>query len=716
MLKNGEKVIYESNNNFELGTFGKLPIGDRKLSITNLGNIIIEENSNFFKREEKKYFYNYSYHKQKFKVILEGMTFILQNESVPFDLITSSGSEINNNKLVIKLSFEDFKNICENQEDFMADFHGNNGIYKIDENQLILGKVEKIDNKLVLSRNEESESNNNEDNPVEINLNDVEFCKINSKNITLKGYFYNKEKDEIIKDIYIYTNSPIAQGLEERVNANRKIGKLPEGSNIFYGNICGTIGDVDYKYNEVFVVNHNDNLIFINKERKNKIITVDVTNGFKLFLDEDVVLYDNENLFTLITSSKNRSEIDLTRLQDINSENIGFTTNNMPFFMKHDEENFSIYKSKTKKLIAIRNNQIKDIIINNEAKRLHDDFSLIQIRFALNSNYTSQISVNLRHDIIPKIMKNTFVYSKSSMILKSPIPMMYMNWAKSVNDMILFNFFGNLYYMKEEIDKVFSEEMTDEDRVKIVNMLYYQIQSQKEQFDIISAYMPKAIEYGEVELFNKYNVKIDRKVFRLLQKQLFGLSNQINRHLGEIERCLSQLSFVIYSEFNTREFNTKLRNRQAGIGMAVSVASTIVMGGALSVPFLAMQGMNLYSNKKMDEKSKEIESSKLRLFTNQAIEKLNHLIDNMYPYYVNEANDNLFELFQVLGKQYANHTNNEVKEILFDRIADIYVCKQMTLNNITNIRKRDIIDKIYGAIDSNINKYDANMFLIGGIS
>ena len=268
MLKNGEKVIYESNNNFELGTFGKLPIGDRKLSITNLGNIIIEENSNFFKREEKKYFYNYSYHKQKFKVILEGMTFILQNESVPFDLITSSGSEINNNKLVIKLSFEDFKNICENQEDFMADFHGNNGIYKIDENQLVLGKVEKIDNKLVLSRNEEFKSNNNEDNPVEINLNDVEFCKTNSKNITLKCYFYNKEKDEIIKDIYIYTNSPIAQGLEERVNANRKIGKLPEGSNIFYGNICGTIGDVDYKYNEVFVVNHNDNLIFINKERK----------------------------------------------------------------------------------------------------------------------------------------------------------------------------------------------------------------------------------------------------------------------------------------------------------------------------------------------------------------------------------------------------------------------------------------------------------------
>ena len=41
---------------------------------------------------------------------------------------------------------------------------------------------------------------------------------------------------------------------------------------------------MDYKYNKVFVVNHNANLILINKERKNKIITVKVTNEFKLIL------------------------------------------------------------------------------------------------------------------------------------------------------------------------------------------------------------------------------------------------------------------------------------------------------------------------------------------------------------------------------------------------------------------------------------------------
>ena len=46
---------------------------------------------------------------------------------------------------------------------------------------------------------------------------------------------------------------------------------------------------MDCKDNEVLVVDYNDNLIFINKE-KNEILTVYVTDGFKLFLDADVVL------------------------------------------------------------------------------------------------------------------------------------------------------------------------------------------------------------------------------------------------------------------------------------------------------------------------------------------------------------------------------------------------------------------------------------------
>lgn len=702
MLRLGEKVIYESGSNFELGNFGKLSIGDKKIFITNLGNIIIEENAKIFKKEEtKKYYYSYSRNKQKFTLKLEGSTVVLQHNELPFQIGEGSTEQITPYRLIIKLSFEEFKNLCENQREVIAQFNDDAAIFKIDDKELVLGSVEKCDNKFIVK---------NLDSTFEIDLNDVEICHIDGRELHLKGYFYNKDQDVISREIYIFSNNKqLKDNLEERVNNNRKIGNLPSGSNIFYGYVCGTIEDIDYRNTEVFIVKHNNKLTFINKARKNKIVSSNFDKSLKLLLDEELVFFDGKNIFTINTSTNSKNELELNKLEDIDSENIGFTPSNMPFFIKHDENNFSIFKSANKKMLDIKNSEIKDIIINNQVKKIHSDFTQVEVRFA-----TNKININLKSDRIPRIMRDAFVYSKKTMIKKSSITSMYMNWAKSVNDMILFNFFGNLYYTKMEIDNILSKDITDEDRANIVNMLYYQIQSQRNQFDIISAYMPKAIEYGEVELFNKYNVKIDKKVFRMLQKQLFGLAAQINRHLAEIERCLSQLSFVIYSEFNTRDFNTKIKNKQVGIGMAVSVASTVVMGGGLSIPFLAMQGMNLYSNKKMDEKSKEIESSKLNLFTNQAIEKLNHLIDNMYPYYVNEANENLRDLFISLGKQYSNHSDEEVKEVLFNRIADIYVSKQMTLNNMTNMRKKELVDNIYKMIDSNMNNYDASVFLIGG--
>ena len=408
----------------------------------------------------------------------------------------------------------------------------------------------------------------------------------------------------------------------------------------------------------------------------------------KLSLGSTIALFDEENLITISTGDKSINLLDLTSLKNIKNKNIGFTSNDMPFFILQNETYLNLFKSPKKVLLSIQNSHIKDIIIDNQIKSNHEDFTKVEILFESN-----KITVNLRNEIIPKLIKNVFIYSKKNLLQRASIKDIYMNWAKSVNDMILLNFFGNIYYMKEEIDNIANKNMTDEDRVNIVNMLFYQIQEQRNQFDILSAYMPKAIEYGEVDLFKKCNVQIDNRVFRLLQRQLFNISSQINRHLSDIERSLSQLSFAIYSDFNTREYNTKLKSKQAKIGMAVSVANSLLAGSAIAIPFIAMQGMNLYTTKKMDEKAKEIESSKLKLFTNQAILKLHHLIDDMYPYYISEANYSLFDLFNKLGKQYEKLGDESIKEIIIDRIADIYVAKQMTLNSFTNIRKKDLIEK-----------------------
>ena len=702
MLKLGEKIIYESSNNFELGSFAKLQLGDKKVYLTNLGNIIIEDNTNFLKKEATKYEYVYSQYKQKLKLKIENDIILLFHENLIFNITSNEKKNDVVYKFSLKLSFEDFKMVCENQREFIGEFGENQGIIRLDNNKLILSNI----------TNEEDKFKINSDGFDEIvEFTDIERCYIMGNNLKISGYFYIKNTDEIIRDIYIYSNNKnLYKNIDKITSQNRKIGRLPDNCLICYGKVHGNIKDKDYKNTEVFIIKNNREIKFIHKQLKEEILSMNYNSLSKLSLGSTIALFDEENLITISTGDKSINLLDLTSLKNIKNKNIGFTSNDMPFFILQNETYLNLFKSPKRVLLSIQNSHIKDIIIDNQIKSNHEDFTKVEILFESN-----KITVNLRNEIIPKLIKNVFIYSKKNLLQRVSIKDIYMNWAKSVNDMILLNFFGNIYYMKEEIDNITNKNMTDEDRVNIVNMLFYQIQEQRNQFDILSAYMPKAIEYGEVDLFKKCNVQIDNRVFRLLQRQLFNISSQINRHLSDIERSLSQLSFVIYSDFNTREYNTKLKSKQAKIGMAVSVANSLLAGSAIAIPFIAMQGMNLYTTKKMDEKAKEIESSKLKLFTNQAILKLHHLIDDMYPYYISEANYSLFDLFNKLGKQYEKLGDESIKEIIIDRIADIYVAKQMTLNSFTNIRKKDLIEKLYKTIDSNMNSYDTNMFLLGGI-
>lgn len=90
---------------------------------------------------------------------------------------------------------------------------------------------------------------------------------------------------------------------------------------------------------------------------------------------------------------------------------------------------------------------------------------------------------------------------------------------------------------------------------------------------------------------------------------------------------------------------------------------------------------------------KESESASLDVFLKQAISRLNHLVENMYPYYVDETSREMFKLFELLWKNYRNIDDDSIKEILFERITNTYVFKQLTLNNSTKERRKDIIEK-----------------------
>ncbi|MCC0665581.1 hypothetical protein, partial [Clostridioides sp. ZZV15-6597] len=434
---------------------------------------------------------------------------------------------------------------------------------------------------------------------------------------------------------------------------------------IVFCKISGNIDGFDYKNTNMLLVKYQDQLIFINKKSKKTIVKSTKDNCSKLILGEDIILYDNKNVFNLHINDKNKEAMQIEDLKDIENEIVGYTLKHAPFFIQEDFNSLTILKSFQKEIISIKNSDVKDIVINREIESRNSNFVETEIKFN-----NQKIILNLSRSMVQKLMQDVFIYAKKPLLKDVSVEILYKNWSKAMNDMIIFNFFGNIYYMKSEFDKVLERELNDEIRIEVINALYNQIQEQRNNLDLISAYTPRILENQEIELFEKYNAKLDVQVFRQIKNLFFDLSYNISSYLDGVEKSLDNIIFVISGE-DKKRYNYRML--------------------------------------------KESESANLDVFLKQAISRLNHLVENMYPYYVDETSREMFKLFEVLWKNYKNINDDSIKEVLFERITNTYVFRQLTLNNNTNERRKDIIEKIYNSVDYGANKLDENMFFTGGM-
>ncbi|OJT71573.1 hypothetical protein BM530_22200, partial [Clostridioides difficile] len=80
----------------------------------------------------------------------------------------------------------------------------------------------------------------------------------------------------------------------------------------------------------------------------------------------------------------------------------------------------------------------------------------------------------------------------------------------------------------------------DEIRIEVINSLYKQIQEQRNNLDLLSAYMPRILENQEIDLFEKYNTKLDVQVFKQIKNLLSDLSYNISSYLNEVEKKFRQ--------------------------------------------------------------------------------------------------------------------------------------------------------------------------------
>ena len=661
MLKLGEKIIYELSNGFSLEGINRYSSEGKKLFITNLGNIIIGNEGDVLADKGTKYIYSYSDYKIKLSASLEKDDIVIYDENVPFSVGTGRNSKEMPGNLKIRMSIKDFSLICKNQRDFIFEINDDKCFFVLDDDKVFMGGVNKDHEKFVFIGGK---------NRFEIYYDDIERFLIEGSQISFKGYFHIERESIIARSVQIFANNInriLPRGFEDMVAGNRKIGNLPADSDIVFSRISGNIGGFDYNNSNMLLVKYTDNLILINKKTKKKIVAAKFDECRKIAVGRENIIYDGKNIFRLYLSDKNKKIMDIDSIPDVERNDIGFTKSGNPLFVRAEDGIVRFMKSEEKEIMSIADKDIVGIITIKESdeEKIHKDFSATDIRFK-----NEYVRVYLKTRMVEKLLRDVFLSSKKKMLEEAENKEVYQNWAKSMNDMIMYNFFADLYNMRKLVRETLGQEnITDEVRINLVNRLYDEVQVQKENVDTLSVYMPDVIEKSGEKLFEREGIRPDRNVYRMFGEVFADTAYMLKDGLNDIEIILGNLEFVLSPLDRRRHVYRML---------------------------------------------KENESDKLNLFMEKILKKLNHIIDNMYPYYIREMNEKLYYVFAKLGHEYDKLKSEDVKEILFDEITEMYAFGQLMYSEEDETRRKDIINQIYKTADKGISGIDSNKFFIGG--
>ena len=661
MLKLGEKIIYELSNGFSLEGINRYSSEGKKLFITNLGNIIIGNEGDVLADKGTKYIYSYSDYKIKLSASLEKDDIVIYDENVPFSVGTGRNSKEMPGNLKIRMSIKDFSLICKNQRDFIFEINDDKCFFVLDDDKVFMGGINKDHEKFVFIGGK---------NRFEIYYDDIERFLIEGSQISFKGYFHIERESIIARSVQIFANNInriLPRGFEDMVAGNKKIGNLPADSDIVFSRISGNIGGFDYNNSNMLLVKYTDNLILINKKTKKKIVAAKFDECRKIAVGRENIIYDGKNIFRLYLSDKNKKIMDIDSIPDVERNDIGFTKSGNPLFVRAEDGIVRFMKSEEKEIMSIADKDIVGIITIKESdeEKIHKDFSATDIRFK-----NEYVRVYLKTRMVEKLLRDVFLSSKKKMLEEAENKEVYQNWAKSMNDMIMYNFFADLYNMRKLVRETLGQEnITDEVRINLVNRLYDEVQVQKENVDTLSVYMPDVIEKSGEKLFEREGIRPDRNVYRMFGEVFADTAYMLKDGLNDIEIILGNLEFVLSPLDRRRHVYRML---------------------------------------------KENESDKLNLFMEKILKKLNHIIDNMYPYYIREMNEKLYYVFAKLGHEYDKLKSEDVKEILFDEITEMYAFGQLMYSEEDETRRKDIINQIYKTADKGISGIDSNKFFIGG--
>lgn len=659
MLKLGEKIIFSIKSGFSLNGGYDYNLDDKCLQLTNLGNIYVSKVDCL--PEECSDFIMYDYSEEGINLYseLDGESINIISEELPFKLIEGNHKTEIKLSLIMILDFEEFAKIDEEIKNMIFDFRQGDIIMTADGKHIFAGELEKEDARLIF---------NSGRNRFELNFEDVESFSESFNRINFKGYFYMDTNSIVMRNISFVgaiEQYLLPRDFEKILSENKKIGRLPKEDPVVFCKVTGRIKEKTYLSKNMFLINHDDLFVFYEKKQKNEVICKEISNFTKYDLGNgNYIIYDGDDVYNMYINKNDAEKVGFNSMGEINEKYIGYTEGMRPFFIEIDKDLIKIGNSKENSVLNIKKEEISEINIHEEKKTVNENLINIQIRYA-----NKKVNLNLSRKLVPELIDDVFSGYQKSLFDYVSVEESYLNWVKTVSDMVVYNLFGEIYGLSGKLPMGRPENYDTLEWVDFINDFHEEIESQKRNTDEITVYLTDILEKNELKYFKGLGKECDTSSLEKLSSLLIEMRRDLNYDLNDILKKFEMLDYLILPK-NMRKSSIRLL--------------------------------------------KESQIYQIEYFGKMALKKIRHLIYAMLPYYIEKTIKSIFEIYFKIYENYEGIDEVELKTELMNRIKSAYIFKQFSISEESCVLRKDAIDDLYSLVKFSSMRIDSEFYYTGG--
>ncbi|KGP89877.1 hypothetical protein N780_09540 [Pontibacillus chungwhensis BH030062] len=301
------------------------------------------------------------------------------------------------------------------------------------------------------------------------------------------------------------------------------------------------------------------------------------------------------------------------------------------------------------------------------------------------------------------LLRTQYRQCKSSLLSKATLNDLYTSWSRHINDVLLYNFFGDLVILQREIHSIQENEglPSSTKREQLLHVLYYGMTEYNRSIDRVSIEFPEMVFHEDKSLLNQ----MPTEHYEQLQYRLLALTSQYRRHLVEVQSALRPLSSAIIPKPEIDDYNPHKKKSYgpalAWGGLGLATHGIGLSTGGLGYAAAAITAYKTYQSNRENEKKEQHQKLSDQLKTDfhlhQALDAFDHLVDTMLPYYVSQVSKSFYQTTKNNGPFILNGSITDLetrKQVIFNKLADAYALKHFPLDLQEDLYLNDILKSL----------------------